>query len=98
MLSRTPSFLFHTAMALPLAFMAICGLAVLTSSVSIGAAAPQPLPGVKRLAQTLFFAPSDWNHTAIALPLASTATCGAWESPAVGIGISVAAPQPLPTV
>src|SRR3989304_491790 len=44
----------------------------------------------------LYRTPSDWYHTATALPDGSTATCGYQATPASSVSRSAAVPQPMP--
>src|SRR3990172_8106042 len=85
---RLPLDCIHTATALPDASTATCGSkggykAPPALSISMSAAVPQPTPGTKRFAQTLYRKPSSWIHTATALPDGSTATCGEGGSAAL---------------
>ena len=93
MLVRVPSDWLHTATALPLPSIATWGDALPALSVSMSAAVPHPPDGVYRFAQMLFRVPSDWIHTATALPLPSMATWGDVASP-LSVSMSVAVPHP----
>ena len=77
MLYRVPSDWCHTAMALPLPSIATWEMYAFPAlSVSMSVAVPHPPDGVYRFAQMLDRVPSDWDHTATALPLPSMATWG----------------------
>src|SRR3990170_579223 len=96
MLIRVPSDWYHTATALPDGSTATCGSVAGPVSVSTREAVPQPTPATYRFAQTLSRVPSNWRHTATALPDGSTETCGSYALPALSVSMRAAAPQPPP--
>jgi hypothetical protein len=97
-LTRTPSVCPKIAVTVPPALAASFTPETVWVADSINVGVPQlPLAPftVKRFAHALYRVPSNWRHTAVTLPAASTASWGLCTSPRFSASMSSGGLQPV---